>query len=88
VSAYEIPVTGSAEVHVLNDGHVGTVASTAEGVDACTHAWWTADGPEDDPFATDPAAPAASRDLLLSFATVIIPGHGAPFRPSRAGSRW
>jgi glyoxylase-like metal-dependent hydrolase (beta-lactamase superfamily II) len=73
-------------------GHTGedisTVASTADGVYACTHAWWTADGPEDDPLATDPAALAASRDLLLSFATVIIPGHGAPFRPSPAGSRW
>jgi glyoxylase-like metal-dependent hydrolase (beta-lactamase superfamily II) len=35
-------------------------------------------------LATDPAALTASRELLLSFATVIIPGHGAPFRP---GSR-
>lgn len=69
-------------------GHTGedisTVASTAEGVYACTHAWWSAAGPQDDPLATDPAALAASRELLLSFAAVIIPGHGAPFRP---GSR-
>lgn len=131
-----MPATGSAEVHVLNNGYVGlpgddervsgtvtrihdhwavyeadrwvdrdadgvllspsvrlvrtpghtsedisTVASTPEGVYACTHAWWTADGPEDDPLGTDAASLKASRELLLSFATVIIPGHGAPFSP-------
>lgn len=58
---------------------ISTVASAPEGVYACTHAWWTADGPEDDPLGTDAAALKASRELLLSFATVIIPGHGAPF---------
>jgi glyoxylase-like metal-dependent hydrolase (beta-lactamase superfamily II) len=67
-------------------GHTGedisTVASTADGVYVCTHAWWSAEGPEDDPLGTDAAALKASRELLLSFATVIIPGHGAPFRPS------
>lgn len=66
-------------------GHTGedisTVASTADGVYVCTHAWWSADGPADDPLGTDAAALRASRELLLSFATVIIPGHGAPFRP-------
>ena len=66
-------------------GHTGedisTIASTADGVYACTHAWWFADGPEEDPLGTDAAALKASRDLLLSFATVLVPGHGAPFRP-------
>jgi glyoxylase-like metal-dependent hydrolase (beta-lactamase superfamily II) len=66
-------------------GHTGedisTIASTADGVYACTHAWWFADGPEEDPLGTDAAALKASRDLLLTFATVLIPGHGAPFRP-------
>lgn len=59
---------------------ISTVASTADGVSACTHAWWSAAGPEEDPLATDAAALKASRDLLLKVATVIIPGHGAPFR--------
>jgi glyoxylase-like metal-dependent hydrolase (beta-lactamase superfamily II) len=63
---------------------ISTVASAPDGVYACTHAWWSAAGPEDDPLGTDAAALAASRELLLSFAAVIIPGHGAPFRP---GSR-
>jgi glyoxylase-like metal-dependent hydrolase (beta-lactamase superfamily II) len=59
---------------------ISTVASTADGVYACTHAWWSAAGPEEDPLGTDAAALKASRDLLLKVATVIIPGHGAPFR--------
>ena len=59
---------------------ISTLASTADGVSACTHAWWSAAGPEEDPLATDAAALKASRDLLLKVATVIIPGHGAPFR--------
>jgi len=59
---------------------ISTLASTADGVHACTHAWWSAAGPEEDPLATDAAALKASRDLLLKVATVIIPGHGAPFR--------
>jgi glyoxylase-like metal-dependent hydrolase (beta-lactamase superfamily II) len=59
---------------------ISTVASTADGVYACTHAWWSAAGPEEDPLGTDAAALKASRDLLLKAATVIIPGHGAPFR--------
>jgi glyoxylase-like metal-dependent hydrolase (beta-lactamase superfamily II) len=59
---------------------ISTVASTADGVYACTHAWWSAAGPEEDPLSTDAAALKASRDLLLKVATVIIPGHGAPFR--------
>ncbi len=68
-------------------GHTGEdispVASTANGVYVCTHAWWSADGPQEDPLATDAAALKESRDLLLTFATVLIPGHGAPFRPRR-----
>lgn len=60
---------------------ISTVASTADGVYACTHAWWTAQGLEEDPLATDAAALRASRTRLREVATVIIPGHGAPFRP-------
>jgi glyoxylase-like metal-dependent hydrolase (beta-lactamase superfamily II) len=63
---------------------ISTVASTADGVFACTHAWWSAEGPEEDPLATDAAALRASRDLLLRLSAVIIPGHGAPFRPGES----
>jgi glyoxylase-like metal-dependent hydrolase (beta-lactamase superfamily II) len=54
---------------------------------ACTHAWWTAEGPADDPLGSDADALHLSRDLLLSFATVIVPGHGAAFRPDRSTPR-
>jgi len=65
--------------HTLED--ISTVASTPDGVYACTHAWWSAEGPEEDPLGADAAALKASRDLLLSVGAVIIPGHGAAFRP-------
>jgi glyoxylase-like metal-dependent hydrolase (beta-lactamase superfamily II) len=59
---------------------ISTVASTAGGVYACTHAWWFADGPAEDPLATDAAALQVSRNRLRAVAAVIIPGHGAAFR--------
>jgi glyoxylase-like metal-dependent hydrolase (beta-lactamase superfamily II) len=65
--------------HTAQD--ISTVASTPDDVIACTHAWWDADGPAEDPLGSDPAALHASRDLLLSFASLIVPGHGAAFRP-------
>jgi glyoxylase-like metal-dependent hydrolase (beta-lactamase superfamily II) len=60
---------------------ISTIASTRKGVYACTHAWWSAAGPAEDPLGTDAAALKASRALLLAVASVIIPGHGSPFRP-------
>jgi glyoxylase-like metal-dependent hydrolase (beta-lactamase superfamily II) len=61
---------------------VSTVITTPDDVYACTHAWWTPDGPKEDPLATDAAALAVSRERVLEVATVIIPGHGPVFRPS------
>ena len=63
------------------DQDISTVAVTPEGVYACTHAWWSAAGPEDDPLGTDATALKASRELLRGLATVVIPGHGGSFRP-------
>jgi glyoxylase-like metal-dependent hydrolase (beta-lactamase superfamily II) len=71
--------------HTAQD--ISTVASTPGEVFACTHAWWSADGPADDPLGADADALHASRALLLSFATVIVPGHGAAFRPDRHTAR-
>ncbi len=67
--------------HTAED--ITTLAATADGVYACTHAWWGPDGPEQDPLATDQAALEASRQRILAAATVIIPGHGPAFRPHR-----
>jgi len=65
--------------HTAED--ITTLAATAEGVYACTHAWWGPDGPEQDPLAADQQALDASRERILAVATVIIPGHGPAFRP-------
>jgi glyoxylase-like metal-dependent hydrolase (beta-lactamase superfamily II) len=65
--------------HTAED--ITTLAATPEGVHACTHAWWAADGPADDPFAPDATVLAASRARILAVAKVIIPGHGPAFVP-------
>jgi glyoxylase-like metal-dependent hydrolase (beta-lactamase superfamily II) len=65
--------------HTAED--ISTVASTSGEVVVCTHAWWTADGPPEDPLGSDAAALHDSRDMLLSFASLIVPGHGPAFRP-------
>jgi glyoxylase-like metal-dependent hydrolase (beta-lactamase superfamily II) len=65
--------------HTAED--ISTVASTAGGVYVCTHAWWGADGPADDPFSPDLKILAASRARILAVASVIIPGHGPMFAP-------
>ena len=71
--------------HTAED--ISTVASTPSDVVACTHAWWTAAGPPEDPLGSDAAALHASRALLLSFASLIVPGHGSAFRPDQATPR-
>jgi glyoxylase-like metal-dependent hydrolase (beta-lactamase superfamily II) len=71
--------------HTAQD--ISTVAATANGTYVCTHAWWTADGPDDDPFAPDRAELSRSRKRILDIATVIIPGHGPSFTPGPGTAR-
>lgn len=66
---------------------ITTLAATPDGIHACTHAWWAADGPADDPFSPDPAVLVASRARILAVASVIIPGHGPAFRPDDSTPR-
>ena len=66
--------------HTAED--ITTLAATPGGVWACTHAWWGADGPEQDPLAADQAALEQSRRRILAVASVIVPGHGPAFRPA------
>ena len=72
--------------HTAED--ISTLVDTAEGLVVLTHLWWSADGPAEDPYATDPAALHASRRVILDLAPVlVVPGHGAPFAPTAATPR-
>ena len=82
----------SANVQLLRTpGHtpedISTVARVADGTVVFTHAWWTAEKPVDDPYCHDLATLRASRARILELATIIVPGHGAPFRPSATTPR-
>jgi glyoxylase-like metal-dependent hydrolase (beta-lactamase superfamily II) len=66
---------------------VATVVGTPEGVVVLTHAWWTADGPAEDPLAEVPDAIQASRARVLAIADRIVPGHGPAFEPGPATPR-
>jgi glyoxylase-like metal-dependent hydrolase (beta-lactamase superfamily II) len=61
---------------------ISTLVTTDEGLVVCTHLWWRADGPAEDPRATDPAALHASRERVLALGPrTIVPGHGPAFAP-------
>lgn len=66
---------------------ITTLVGTSDGLVAFTHLWWSATVPEEDPFATDPAALHANRLRVLQIATLIVPGHGAPFTPGETTPR-
>lgn len=61
-----------------------TLVGTPEGIIACTHLWWSAEGPPEDPRATDLPALHRGRERVLQIPglRLIVPGHGAPFAPS------
>lgn len=67
--------------HTAED--ISTVIETGTGLVVCTHAWWTEDGPEEDPYAVDQGILDASRARILAMRpSLVIPGHGPGFRPS------
>ena len=74
-------------IHLLaTPGHtaqdITTMVGTAEDVVALTHLWWTAECPSDDPYCPDREELRVQRKRILDLATLVVPGHGAPFRPS------
>jgi glyoxylase-like metal-dependent hydrolase (beta-lactamase superfamily II) len=71
--------------HTAED--IATIAGTPDGIAVFTHLWWTDDGPVEDPYASDPAALHASRARVLAIADLVVPGHGAPFRPGPSTPR-
>ena len=66
---------------------VTTLVGTADDVVALTHLWWTAEGPADDPYSPDRQELARQRERVLGLATLVVPGHGAAFRPDAATPR-
>ena len=60
---------------------VTTLVGTPDDVVALTHLWWTAEGPADDPYSLDRDELRSNRERVLGLATLVVPGHGSPFRP-------
>ena len=76
---------------IATPGHtpqdITTLVRTSDGVIAFTHLWWFAEGPEDDPLADNLDALHANRTRVLQLASLIVPGHGAPFTPDETTPR-
>jgi glyoxylase-like metal-dependent hydrolase (beta-lactamase superfamily II) len=71
--------------HTAQD--ITTLVTTGHGLAACTHLWWSSEGPIVDPLGEDQELLERSRARLLALEpTIIIPGHGAPFPPSELAS--
>jgi len=66
---------------------ITTLVGTKDGIIAFTHLWWSAEGPAEDPLASDLDALHANRKRVLQVATQIVPGHGAPFTPNEQTPR-
>lgn len=66
---------------------ITTIVETADETIAFTHLWWYESAPYDDPLATDPEGLHRGRERVLELATLIVPGHGAPFVPGPGTSR-
>jgi glyoxylase-like metal-dependent hydrolase (beta-lactamase superfamily II) len=62
---------------------ISTAVETDIGLVVFTHLWWNASGPEEDPYATDPAALHRNRERVLALPGLsrIVPGHGPTFAP-------
>ena len=76
----------SASISLLETpGHtpqdITTLVSTEQGVVAFTHLWWSVEGPAEDPYAVDSGLLHRNRARVLELASLIVPGHGAPFIP-------
>ena len=68
--------------HTAQD--ITTLVATDIGLAACTHLWWSSEGPVVDPLAEDQELLERSRARLLALGpALIVPGHGAPFALDR-----
>jgi len=66
--------------HTVED--ISTLIDADEGLVVCTHAWWFEGGPAEDPYAPDVEQLLAARARIVDLGpALVVPGHGAPFRP-------
>ena len=76
------PSTSLIETPGHTPQDISTLVETAAGLAVLTHLWWTAEGPEEDPYATDRELLRRSRERVLALEpALVVPGHGAPFVP-------
>ena len=80
---------GPSVVLLETPGHtaqdISTAVTTADGLVVCTHLWWDASGPEEDPLGTDEVALHVNRRRVLDLKpALIVPGHGPAFAPGSA----
>lgn len=71
--------------HTAED--ISTVVGTAADIVVFTHTWWSQEGPDEDPFSPDQALLERSRQRVLAVADLVVPGHGAPYRPEQGSSQ-
>ena len=71
--------------HTAED--IAVVAGTEQGTVVFTHLWFDKDGPLEDETAEDSDALHKSRQRVLDLADVVVPGHGASFRPNQTTPR-
>src|SRR5689334_18187815 len=71
------PATWLLETPGHTPQDVTTVVATDSGLVVCTHLWWDAEGPADDPFAPDRDVLRVSRARVLALGpALVVPGHG------------
>jgi glyoxylase-like metal-dependent hydrolase (beta-lactamase superfamily II) len=86
-------VISPAVTLIRTPGHtpedISTLIRTTDGLVVCTHLWWSATTPLDDPLATDLGALHASRDRVLALPDLVrlVPGHGSSFVPTETTPR-
>jgi glyoxylase-like metal-dependent hydrolase (beta-lactamase superfamily II) len=71
--------------HTMED--IALIAETADGTVVCTHCWFSATIPIEDPTAEDAKQLHGSRARILEIADIIVPGHGPLFRPDETTPR-
>ena len=68
---------------------ISTAVETDDGLVVFTHLWWTAEGPDEDPYSIDQEALHRNRERVLALPGLarIAPGHGPAFAPDQRTAR-